>query len=180
MSAIAIAVAVSALGVSLFATLLAIGAVLRVQRLERPRMAASGLARDVEAPLHALEGRGTAVDHALAQREQVILFLSSACAPCRDAVEALNSDAIRARLPAALILIEVGASDRSELRRVAPFSAAWIADEGTLATAFAVNAFPFAFLVRHGRVSEAGLASAIIGGTATKSPEPATSPRLGW
>jgi len=180
MNAIAIAVAASALGVSLFAALLAVGAVLRVQRMERAAATLPGLATGAAAPLQALAGSGTAVDHALAQPEQFVVFLSSACGPCRDAVEALNNDDVRGQLPAGLILVEVGATNRSELRGVATFPAAWVADDGAVAKAFAVHAFPFAFVIREGRVSDAGLANAMIRVPLAKSREPTTAPRLGW
>lgn len=180
MSAAALALAIVALGTSLLAALLSVGALLRVQRMERGPTTVPGLVTGSEAPLQTLGGHGAATDRALAEREQFIVFLSSACGPCRDAVEALNNEDVRGRLPAGLILVEVGGADGSGLRGLATFSAAWLVDDGTVAKAFAVRAFPFAYLVTDGRVSDAGLANSMIRAAQPMSVEAGAAPRPSW
>lgn len=180
MNAVALALAILALGTSMLAALLSVGAVLRVQRMERGPTTVPGLVTGSEAPLQTLAGHGVAADRALADREQFIVFLSSACGPCRDAVEALNNDDVRRRLPAALILVEVGGAEGSELRSHATFPATWLVDDGSVAKAFAVRAFPFAFLITDGRVSDAGLANTMLRAPQRVSVETGATSGLSW
>jgi hypothetical protein len=185
MVAVALALAIVAIGTSGFAALLAVGAVLRVRHVEQSGRTPTvrALEPGAEAPTDLLSIHLETPSAELRLGSQFLVFISPACEPCGDIVKVLNTAWTPEHSADTLLVIEVAGRGETSLRGVATFDAPWIRDtEGDLAAAFGVPGFPFAFRVAHGRVVEAGMArpmlAAALGGLYWDSePVVAGSPR---
>jgi hypothetical protein len=164
MVAVALALGIVAIVISGFATLLAVGAVLRVQRLEESARTPTirALSPGVEAPTDMLSSYLKTPSDELRLGSQLLVFISPDCEPCSEVVKVLNTAWTPEHSAETLLVIEVAAG-KTSLRGLATFAAPWIRDDdGDVARAFGVPGFPFAFRVAQGRVVEAGMARAML------------------
>jgi hypothetical protein len=164
MVAVALALGIVAVVISGLAALLAVGAVLRVQRLEQSARTPiiKALTTGEVAPTDMLSGYLKTPSDELRLGSQFLVFISPECEPCSEVVKVLNTTWTPEDSAETLLVIEVASSETS-LRGLATFAAPWIRDDdGDIARAFGVPGFPFAFRVAQGRVVDAGMARTML------------------
>jgi hypothetical protein len=170
------ALAVLSMVLSVFALLLSIGAILRVQRAQAsPMESYQGIPNGSEVPGDVLAKllEGDSIYEWL-QGPTLVSFVSESCPACLEFVVALNQLKLKG-----LRLLIVAPDGATDLRVGATFSALWATDSDRQArTRFEIKATPHTFLLHQGRIQAQHVGSAIEGivskGMAAV-PAPATS-----
>jgi hypothetical protein len=155
------ALAVLSMVLSVFALLLSIGAVLRVQRAQASPMESyksipdgSEVPGDVLAKL--LEGDSL---YEWLEGPTLLSFVSDSCPACLEFVVALNQMTLKG-----LHLLIVAPDGATDLRVSATFPALWATDSDRQArTRFEIKATPHTFLLHQGRIQAQHVGSAVEG-----------------
>ena len=142
---------------SVFALLVAVGATLRVQRVEQRFAApAVGLPAGAAVPSDALVSflQGQDVSNWL-RGPSLVILASQKCPACRDLIENINRRAVEIEnITERILIIERGADAAGSLRGAAKFNALWAVDtQGRAGEAFQTGVSPHTFLIRDEKIA---------------------------